>query len=280
MRTGEPRAGRAVSGLLLVPALAACGAAEHVRELSTAERAVVRQAEEELVRRCMAAQGFRYWPAAVNDPEASRQFDYVVDDITWAGTYGYGPDAPTAGPNATYRARLPAKSRKRYDRALDGSGRRVLKDTLPTGQTIQSPAEGCSAHAEQKLYGDRAVWFHARVVADNLAPLYQRKVLAHPRYLRAERAWAACMRERGFPYTSPGESRDRATAARRSGAEVRTAVAEARCARRTGLAEVAKELDRKFGAPARERYSAEVSTQNRLRLHALSTARTIVTDPR
>ncbi|NGO13601.1 hypothetical protein G5C60_39925 [Streptomyces sp. HC44] len=281
MRTGDSRSSLAV-GLLLVPALLAsavalsgCGTSERVRELTVTERALVRQAEEELVRRCMAAEGFRYWPVSVPDPEALREFEYVVDDVSWASRHGYGPDAPATGPNETYRARLSPASKRRYDSALDGNGRRSLRDTLPTGQTVESPAEGCSATAERKLYGDRAVWFHARVVADNLAPLYREKVLSDPRYRSAERSWSACMRERGLRYSSPGQAREKALGGEQNAAEIRTAVAEARCARRTGLGETAMELDRTFGASARERYSEEIATRNRLRLQAHAKARTI-----
>lgn len=288
MRTGEGSTARAVGtrslGLLLVPAvllatpaLTACGSPEHVRELTATERALVRQAEEELVRRCMAAEGFRYRPVAVPDPEALRQFDYVVDDVSWAREHGYGPDAPEAGGNESYRAGLSRAAQQRYDRALDGTGRRSLRDTLPTGQTIESPAGGCSATAEQKLYGDRAVWFHARVVADNLAPLFRGKVLTDPRYRSAERAWSACMREQGFRYSSPRQSQE-AMAGERGAEEIRTAVAEARCARSTELARTAKELDEKFGAAARKRFGEEITTQNRLRLRALSEARTVVAE--
>ncbi|MFC7308839.1 hypothetical protein ACFQVC_32070 [Streptomyces monticola] len=262
--------------------LTACTTTEHApgpretRELTVTERALVRQAEEELVRRCMAAKGFRYWPVSVPDPEALRDFEYVVDDASWARKHGYGPEAPKGGgANETYRAGLPLAERKRYERALDGTGRRSLRDTLPTGQTVESSADGCSATAEQKLYGDRAVWFHARVIADNLASLYREKVLTHPRYRSAERAWSTCMRERGFRHSSPGQAREQALTKKRSAAENRTAVAEAHCAHSTRLAKTVKELDRTLGAPARKRYGEEIGTRNRLRLQALSKARAI-----
>jgi hypothetical protein len=54
------------------------------------ERSLLHRAEQELLRSCMAAAGFRFRPVPENPLPEARDFPYVVDDVRWAQRYGYG----------------------------------------------------------------------------------------------------------------------------------------------------------------------------------------------
>ncbi|MFD4770259.1 hypothetical protein [Streptomyces niveus] len=253
------------------------------------ELATIADAQGQLLERCMEQAGFRYWVPPALSAEESRDFGFVIDDVAWAKTYGYGGRIQqkarghaAINRNQDYVKSLSKDERARYSTALQGNGQ-MLSVTLPDGRTIRNATGGCEAKGEQRLYGDREAWFRASRVTDHLGTLYMPKVEADPRFKRAVSAWSACMRASGFTYKDPREIRSDLpglTAGLRPdeahSLEVRTAVAEATCARQTSLAESARTVIRHHQDALPKHYRAEIDTRNQLRHGAYSMSRNIV----
>ncbi|MFF2523711.1 hypothetical protein [Streptomyces liangshanensis] len=269
------------------------GSAVAVRPLTEAEKLRIGDAQQRLIRRCMAAQGFRYWEAERLSLEESRTLGYVSDDVDWAREHGYGSRilaredrARRANPNGVYRAGLPGDRRRAYDKALDeGLDARIVSVDLPTGGTVRKRVGGCVGESERELYGDPVTWFRAEKTVGSLQPLYVPKVMADRRFAAALGAWSRCMERAGHPYKDPAAARTaglRATAgpgAVTAGAfrtERSVAVADARCARETSLRSVGRESEAHQVDLLRDKYGDALDTYARLRSEALARAVRIV----
>ncbi|MGW6456382.1 hypothetical protein ACWF94_10715 [Streptomyces sp. NPDC055078] len=261
-----------------------------VAALTSAERAQLDHAEQLLVRECMADRGFPYWVGPPLSADESRNVGQLLDDTAWARRHGYGSRITakllarrTADPNRRHRESLSGARLTAYTTALEGGpGTRELSVRVPTGGTVTSTLGGCAAQAEERLYGDRATWFAAAKVATNLSPVYVPKLLSDPRFTAAQSAWAVCMRRAGHDYATPGAIRDalertreRMPEPRAFAVEVRLAVAEATCARSSGLADTGRRLERHYVDGLRGRYGDELATHSRLERAALTRAREI-----
>ncbi|WP_369146046.1 hypothetical protein [Streptomyces sp. R44] len=256
-------------------------AAPPERELTQAEQLRISDADEVLIKRCMNRAGFSYWTSPRLSLEESREPGYVSDDVEWARKHGYGSRIAAAAdryrrtnPNGAYRQGLSAERRTAYDEALDGGRRaRILSTKLPGGTaTVRKRLGGCSEEAERKLYGDPDAWFRADKAVTNLQPLYVPRVLRDERFTTALAGWAACMRRAGLAYPDPTAARDAAARTRDFASETRTAVAEARCARETSLAAVARERQTHYLNALREQYGEELDAHRRLQRGAYERA--------
>ncbi|MFD9502254.1 hypothetical protein [Streptomyces sp. NPDC060035] len=260
------------------------------RDLTDAEEVLVEHAESMLVKKCMEGKGFRYWVGPMASV-AERQGDgYVLDDVSWARTHGYGGElekkaerARPADPNAAYANALPEAERIRYSKTLDGNpSKGELSVDLPAGGTVSTTSTGCLADAKGKLYGDTVTWFRVNRITTSLTPLYIPDLVKDQRLVNAVEAWSWCMREAGHPYASPDgirEERDALTqgmsAARAHATEVELAVAEATCAVKTSLGTAARTLEREYRTTMLQRYGADMATYQRMRLAALALAKNI-----
>ncbi|MER5207118.1 hypothetical protein [Streptomyces sp. NPDC002825] len=256
-------------------------AAPPERELTQAEQLRISDADEVLVERCMNRAGFSYWTSPRLSLEESREPGYVSDDVEWARKHGYGSRIADAAaryrrtnPNGAYRAGLSAERRKAYDEALDGGHRaRILTAKLPGGNaTIRKRLGGCSEEAERTLYGDPDAWFQAEKAVTNLQPLYVPEILRDERFTTALAGWAACMKRAGFAYPDPAAARDATARAGDFASETRTAVAEARCARETSLAAVARERQTHYLNALRDQYGEELDAHRRMQRGAYERA--------
>ncbi|MFD9906254.1 hypothetical protein [Streptomyces sp. NPDC059063] len=260
------------------------------RELTRTEQNRVDRAEQRLIQRCMKDKGFRYWVAPTLSPDTARAFThrFVQDDVAWARAHGYGERLQRAflaakkrDPNLAYRKALTPAARERYVTALGGGpDTPVYSVRLPTGASVRSMDGGCERSARQELYGDAKAFFRADKVATNLTPVYTPKLIRDPLFTTALKAWSTCMRTAtGHGYADPEAVR--ADLRRRSehlgpaqahALEVKLAVAEATCARRTSLRATLRRLDRRYGDPVRDRYAEEIATSNRMKRAALRRA--------
>ncbi|WP_399897302.1 hypothetical protein ACGH7X_24015 [Streptomyces sp. BBFR51] len=260
------------------------------RELSDAERILVRRAEQELVKECMEEAGFEYWAGPLPTVDDLKGGGYVLTDPNWAKRHGYGSrlqerlqDTQRDDPNNAYANALPQAERVRYSKTLEGgpsSG--MLTAELPGGGTVQTPADSCQVDAKEQLYGDFETWFRAEKTATGLSSLYVPALLKDERFTSALREWAACMREAGHSYANPqkiraglpdltqGLSPEEAYAT-----EVDLAVAEATCAVGTSLADTAHELENEYRAKELKRYGEDVAAYERMGLTALARAEEI-----
>ncbi|MGW8768433.1 hypothetical protein ACWGN5_38825 [Streptomyces sp. NPDC055815] len=258
-------------------------AAPPERELTQAEQLRISDADEVLIKQCMNRAGFSYWTSPRLSLEESRAPGYVGDDVEWARKHGYGSRiraeedrARRANPNGNYRATLSPERRAAYDTALDGGrAARVLATAIPTGAgggTVRKRLGGCSEQAEKRLYGDPDAWFRADKVVSNLQPLYVPRVMRDERFTTALTAWAGCMKRSGHAYADPTAARDAAARSGDYGTEVRIAVAEARCARDSSLAAVARERQTHYLNALRGQYGEELDAHRRLQRGAYERA--------
>lgn len=263
------------------------GAGGQVGDLTVAEEVEVDLAEEKLVEKCMERKGHPYWPAPVAGIAERKAGAYVVDDVDWARRYGYGrtfdiaaEEARRSHPGVTYPNSLPEQERIRYSRALDGDFDDLISAELPAGGATRTPREGCYADARERLYGDYPTWFRVKKTVTGLTPLYVPRILRDERLVAAVKAWSRCMNESGNPFRSPDEIRQKRdslvegmnTSQARS-AEMKLAVAEAECARRTSLGETARSLEGEYREHALRDYQEELATYRQMRMTALSRAR-------
>jgi hypothetical protein len=267
------------------PAAAPPSARSAVRageQLTAADSRVLDQADQILVRACMARHGFRYWLVPA---QAGPGFPGLVSSVGWARRHGFGGEPPSVQRAAVatrrYLASLSASRRQVYGIVLGGTGPAGpgVTAALPQGGVVGQNTGTCWSDAETVLYRDLPAWFRAQAVTGDLPDLWQPQVLADPAYRRAARRWARCMRDAGYRYPSP------ASAAAAFGptaqvppgaAEIRTAVAAATCGRGTGLERTVRRLSTRYARPLRARYRADVRTYLRLSLAALPRARAVV----
>ncbi|MEU5977874.1 hypothetical protein [Streptomyces sp. NPDC047315] len=256
------------------------------REPTRQEKDSLYRAEQLLLRDCMRRHGFVYQPVPKNPVPEAREFPYVVDDVAWARRHGYGSDIDResarlrdADPNQRYFQNLPPERRAAALEAANGRRPVGLTAKNPDGTTLTRSDQGCRTDAERALYGDVQQLFQARSTAGALPDVRRSRVLADPRFAKATKPWARCMRAAGHPYDTPADLRQKLPSSDRPlprQQEIQLAVAEATCAGTSGLAETAASLDRQYDHELRQRHRADLETGYRLQLAAVPRARSVV----
>ncbi|MCB5163267.1 hypothetical protein LG634_00150 [Streptomyces bambusae] len=260
---------------------------EHpVREITTAERELLQTAEQMLVQSCMQQQGFRYWPVDRHPIPEYREFPYVVDDVNWARTYGYGAELErrmkemdASSPNKKYVAALTPDRRRQWLQTYHGSGSGWLKAKLPRGGVLSHSDAGCASKAQRLLYQDLQGWYQARESAIDRKGLKQDRVVADDRFAASTEQWARCMRRSGHAYTSPADIREaleKTSLRTEPKQQVTLAVAEAVCAEESGLARTSRKLDRHYAEVLAGQYRADTDLKLRLEREALPRAQEMV----
>jgi hypothetical protein len=294
------RSSRAVTAALLLclaaPVVVSCTApagpapaASALRETTAAERATLARAEKLLTRDCMRKKGFSFWVTEELPRSADELFPYVVDDEAWATENGYGRgirdrrEALAArDPNQVYFRGLSPERRSAAVDALNGPEPVGLEAHVPGMGRVRHSDRGCEAEAQRSLYTDLPKWYRARKVTEALDIQVQSAVVADPGFAEAVTRWSACMRAEGHAYASPPESRRTFLRSKAEGAtatateEIRTAVAEARCAASSGLSARTLTLERVHRKRVNARYATEVGDRRVLEHRALGRARDIV----
>lgn len=247
---------------------------------------VLHDAEQVVLRDCMAKAGFRYEltpPPSVPD---QREFPYVIDDVGWARKHGYGSDIQRRldaigadDPNQRYFQSLPADRRPAALAAANGTKPTGLTATDPDGITMSRSDQGCHAEVYRELYGDAQSWFQAATTVNALQGVKVERVTADPKFAAALGPWSQCMHTAGYDYKSPTALRAALPDPQHPlpfADEQRMAVSEAKCAVDTKLAATAKELDAHYDAALHDEYRAALDTQRRLQQAALPHARDLV----
>ena len=286
-----------VWGLAVLALVAGCAAqpattSSAARPLSGAEDAFLWQAEEALVSRCMAEQGFRYVVERRSTGQPRCTFPYGNDDVGWARRHGFGSASAAAadaeqpvGPNDEYVRRLSAERQAAYVSALNGDPRRYVSAGLPNGMRVMATVDGCTAAVRRELYGEPREWLVASYTVQAIGGEAHRRVTADPRYLSVLDRWRACMAARGHRYASPGAAADEL--ARSAGAqpgpasradEIRVAVASADCAKDSRLVAVATRLDEQHRQRVGAEWQRSVVSYHQRRAAALARARQLLGD--
>ncbi|WP_326883909.1 hypothetical protein [Actinocrinis sp.] len=262
------------------------GTAAGPRSVSAADADVLYQAEQLMVRDCMARQGFTYFPVPRVPVPGDRQFPYVVDDVAWASAHGYGRDLQSeieqqaaGSPGARYEHSLTPQRLQQFGQALYGTRDAVMTVPNLLGGTLGHDANGCAAQVWQQLYGNSSAWFAASETVQESAAIREGDVQRSAPFQQALPRWSACMRGRGLTAASPAQSRSQRLASHEPNAEqldVRAAVAEAQCAQSTGLATLADHLDATYAATVYQQFKAQFDTMYALQVAALPRARSVV----
>ncbi|WP_127500442.1 hypothetical protein [Actinoplanes solisilvae] len=246
---------------------------------------VLHRAEEVLVRDCMARQGFTYEPRPRTPAPDVERFPYVVDDLEWARANGYGRAErrqleQEASSTASYYGGLPKEQQKAWLAAYHGDRASGLKADLPFGGTVGHSDQGCAARAWQDLYGDMREWFRVSRITDALGQMRVGQTSRDERYVAARKRWQECMSAEGFAAGAPLSFRIQQLEYEGADAEARdraAAMSEARCAARSELSTVARQLDAANASALEKKYRAEYDTAERLRQAALPRARDVLT---
>jgi hypothetical protein len=266
---------------------------------------LIERAEYRLIMACMRKRGLDYpdpyggvFPTARPALPDVPSHPFGVDDIGWARTHGFGSDlewtarraadtARSADPVAQALAALPKSEQAALVTALYGvEADPAVSVTLPTGHVVSTPTVGCQAEARATLYGDQARWFRASMVVRALPTLAVRAVRTDVRFVRAEQAWSACMATLGHPVSDMMAWRERfeteaevLPAPQRRELEIRLAVDEAACARRTGVTALGERLERETLQRLRRTHHASVADVERLRAQAAVRAAELLRSP-
>ena len=206
----------------VVATLAGCGDARSVAPSSsvvdvvlrkggyTADGAVLARAESTLIARCMASRGFRSTMPTAEPPPMP------APGLPRAGAgYGIHPTMAAAGRSDRLRAvqppedpaaALPARRRKAFARALEGTGPpRPLDVAGVEGATYR--AGGCYGTALATLYGSVRAYFTDVARQNSVAAAVEQRVTADRPLTAATGRWLACMDQRGFRFATPSEPR-------------------------------------------------------------------------
>ncbi|MET9351415.1 hypothetical protein ABZY14_00100 [Streptomyces sp. NPDC006617] len=264
------------------------------RELTYAEELRLSDAQQRLIARCMAEQGFTYHVFRPLTVEEHHPVGYVQDDVAWAREHGYGSriqakadKARPGNPNIAYRESLSEDRRESYDTALGGgSAARELSAEVPAGGTYRKRVGGCVAESEQRLYGDLETWFAADKTASGLQAHAMEAVLEDSRFTAAVERWSQCVRRAGHSYPDPGEARESVRRQARRlpekeafEAERKVAEADAGCARETSLRTVAEEREAHHLDRLRGEFGDALETVRRIQRDALARAEEIAGRP-
>lgn len=251
--------------------------------ISAADANLLIDAEQALISDCMRRHGFKYWPLPANQAYPVVRFPYVIASVSWARSHGFHNSLGlpvNSGPNQRYFGQLSGSEQSAYADALVGKADAPSITTpLPTGGIEGHSADGCQAFADTELYGSYQAWFKASTVALDLPTLWQSMVMGSRQYTSAVSAWSACMRKKGYRYSSPAEAASASgtqTSPQLRPAEITAAVAEVQCAYSTGLIGVANHLDREFKANVTGRFRSYLDAEWRLERNALPRAQRIV----
>ncbi len=193
---------------------------------------MLHRAEELAVRSCMAGRGFPYEIVPEIDRERLAAANpYGLLDVQRARSDGYGITGhllanagnPAATTNDALVADLPDAQRQRWNEALIGTEAHRTEIRLPDGQTLSYSTDGCVQIAQASVYGEDGKRLYSTV--ESLSAMVTVRVADDPRVGKAEREWAACMREHDYRYSGlsepPAEVRERLAAAEQDPAEVR-----------------------------------------------------------
>jgi hypothetical protein len=234
---------------------------------------VLDHADQILIGDCMRQRGFQYRTYPAHN-FLDQLFPYVFDNVAWSQRYGYGSGnaASSAGvpdPNAHYVSTLSAARRSSYSLAISGSGPGLQIRVPGGGGIIGQSSNGCLAWADGRLYGGFPAWFRANTMAFLAQPLLTRDVEESRQYQLAVAQWSTCMRAAGYTYTSPAQAHD-------GPGTIQTAVAEARCANKTSLANTARRLSKFYTSRLPGGFQSSIRNELVLEHSALIRARQII----
>jgi hypothetical protein len=167
---------------------------------------------QELIRQCMAGEGFEYIPVQYPTPE----FDRGFDEEEWVRTQGFGIttwfgneeeqgrfDSDWVDPNQEIVEAMSDSEREAYYEALYGPPDQGEPQMDPeTGETYyvsEGWGGGCWGKASEEVYGQQNQGYEE--LAPELEQMWER-IQNDPRIAEANQSWSACMAGKGFNFES------------------------------------------------------------------------------
>ena len=211
--------------------------------------AQINNAVEVLVQRCMKSRGFKYYPvfmSAADEGGYPGLAGVPQAPIGLAGreANGYGFSRPMRAKERPYGGQAPSRNEKyaktagqKYFLALEGSAKDRVSFTFPGGETGSVSGGGCAGVAKRRIYGSVLNYVLATNGSSDLTAYLLDAVTADPAFSAVVGRWSSCMAGRGFDYSTPeslwntlAERIDRNHAPAMRNLEIRTSVADYRCA--------------------------------------------------
>jgi len=170
---------------------------------------------QELIRSCMAEQGFEYIPATMPTPDFEVSFDqeeYAREQgfgiTTWYGNEDafFGGEEPDwVDPNQEIVDAMSESERDAYYEALHGppdfGTPEIDEESGETFYVSEGFGGGCWGAAAEEVYGAEGgqdIWEEFQ---PELEAMYER-MQSDPRIVAANVEWSMCMADRGFDYES------------------------------------------------------------------------------
>ncbi len=126
---------------------------------------------------------------------------------------------------------------QKYFLALEGSAKDRVSFTFPGGETGSVSGGGCAGVAKRRIYGSVLNYVLATNGSSDLTAYLLDAVTADPAFSAVVSRWSSCMAGRGFNYSTPenlwntlAERIDRNRTPAMRNLEIRTSVADYRCA--------------------------------------------------
>ena len=176
---------------------------------------------QELIRACMAEEGFDYTP--VQQPEDSFQVFGPEDEEESVRTQGFGittwygnedqfsgPEVEWVDPNQEMVEAMSESEQEAYYAALYGSEEEQMEGATTeidpeTGEEytmVEGYGAGCEGEASEEIWGDQSqtqgLW---EELEPDMTAMYER-VEADPRTVELNDEWSACIADAGYEYES------------------------------------------------------------------------------
>jgi hypothetical protein len=248
------------------------------------ERRLLSEAYEFAIRDCMRSRQFTYVPNQMSfdngatDPQEDNGYGFVTRRAAEREGYGFaretvshdGDDA-----NLRYLQTLGEDERKDWNEAMSGSISRLQQIAAVGTLIISADPTACTSIARDRVY--HACWAKLTYWVQNLANDVVRRTAADRRFTPALRRWRQCMIGVGYPVEAGiGAGAKYARSSAHSGdpdAERKIATADAECLERTGMWEVARNIQQSYEETVRRANHTRFSEIQRLRRAALGRVR-------
>ncbi|MFI9311398.1 hypothetical protein [Streptomyces triculaminicus] len=263
-------------------------------DLPAETRARLADAEQSLVRDCMARQGLSFFydpadPAGLRAEAAAQNQNLTLDDVARARREGFGPagDSPEQSASRAeerereYLAGLSSQRRDAWGKALMGPpGQRRIEVDVPGVGAMKHPTAGCFAKARTELFGDYEKWVRANTFVNTRFQPVDKEVGESPEYEQATSRWSACLRARGGGqrFATPDDARARASSLPRDQA-IALAVATAECDRQVGRSKTHRDLYEQATRHWIDRHRTEAADFRRLNAEATARLATATAGP-
>ncbi len=245
--------------------------------------------EQELVRRCMAKEGFGFATTSstvITERRALGQLQvppaFGSDDVVAAQQTGYAvPDTdevsevlPADKTNEKIYQALPSDQRLRYDAMLNPPLDNAIVVQVGDGYEIRVAPEGCVTEARIAIYEDLAAYLRLAHIARNLENEARALVEGDERYQRLLPDWSACMQDRGHAFQSWPAAYEAALAEPANERDI--AVADTTCAQQVGTVRTAWELKKEHDQKILSTRQEELVAYGRMLDSAIATSSELV----